>query len=234
MTSIFWWIGFLETPLRDQNLCWQTPLPPPQLLQHPRGCRQTPEEKQLELVQAVELLAEEVGSQECTSRVCNFLVWCVSLTCFSPQFSWMTIFIPGYLQIIACKIVNFQWNKLPESCQPREWKELGVLKCVACRVNFLLPIVDLRAHDAVNAAEAPFLSFLKASVMASAQICLPQGGEPQRTSTHLQRDVDCSSQGVPCFGSPKQQVLLSCCDSVTSLWEGAEVGFQIIKEGARS
>lgn len=92
-----------------------------------------------------------------------------------------------------------------------------MLKCIACRVKFLLPIADLRAHDAVNAAETPFLSFLKASVMASAQVCLPQGGEPQRTSIHLQRDVDFSSQGVLCFGSPKQQALLNCCDSVTSL-----------------
>lgn len=102
-----------------------------------------------------------------------------------------------YLQIIAHKIVHFQWNELPKSCQPREWKEFGVLECVACRVNFLLPRVDLRAHDALNAAQTHFLSYLKGFVMASAQVCLPQGGEPRRTSTHLQRDADFSSQGVP-------------------------------------
>lgn len=71
---------------------------------------------------------------------------------------------------------------------------------VACRVDFLLP----RAHDAVNAAYIPFLSYVEYCMMACAQVCVPLGAVSHKgLGKHLQRDVDFSSRGVPCLGSPK-------------------------------
>lgn len=144
MTSIFWWIRFLETPLRDHNLCWQTPLPPPQLLQYPRGADRQQKKGSWSLLRQQSVVVGR-GSWEP-----GMYKWCLQFVgemCVSDLLSllsfheWQSLFqVFCYLQIIAHKIVHFQWNKLPESWRPREWQELGVLKCVACRVNFLLPV----------------------------------------------------------------------------------------------
>lgn len=102
LTYIFWWIRFLETPLRDQNLCCWVSLPPPQLSQHPKECRPIAEDE-LKLANSI---AIGRGNWEPRCMGLFTVLWFVSVTCFSPQFPWLKLFIPG---TINCKLLSIKY-----------------------------------------------------------------------------------------------------------------------------